>query len=115
MVFIYGLLLKIVIIESQSLLTTQRTFNNTFIAVFFTLLGSVFGLMQIIGSVMSLVENTSESFKLKIEKFVRLEKVKRQRKDLNKNFSQKAKKILTQKATSKILPFQTENQTIPYL
>jgi hypothetical protein len=47
------------VIESQSLHSTV-TFNNTFIAIFFTLLGSVFGIMQTVRSVMSFVESSSK-------------------------------------------------------
>jgi hypothetical protein len=88
MVIFDGLLLKVVIIESQSLLSTVRTINNNFIAVVFALLGSVFGLMGTVGAVMSLVENSTEAVRNKIEKILRLGKVKNQRKYLNFNFFQ---------------------------
>jgi hypothetical protein len=97
-----------VIIESQSLLITQRTFNNTFIAIIFTLLGSVFGLMQIIGSVMSFAENISESFQKKIKKIVRLGKIARQRKYLDNNFYQNEKPVITQIVNSKVCPDLTD-------
>jgi hypothetical protein len=88
MVFFDGLLLKIVVIESQSLLSTVRTFNNTFIAIVFTLLGSVFGLMQTVGSVMSFVESSSKNIKNRIETPIRLGTIRDQRKGLDQNFYQ---------------------------
>jgi predicted Ser/Thr protein kinase len=112
MVVFEGLLLKIVVIENQSLLSTQRTFNNTFIAIVFTLLGSVFGLMQTIGSIMSFVESSNKSLKKKIEKLIRLGKIKRQRTDLDKNFSQNEKPAINRFAVTKVYPELTDNRTI---
>jgi hypothetical protein len=115
MVVFDGLLLKIVVIESQSLLSTQRTFNNTFIAIVFTLLGSVFGLMQTIGSVMKFVESSSENIKKRIEAPIKLEIIRNHREDLDQNFYKNEKSTIFQCDNSKICPDLAQNKVMSTL
>jgi cell division protein FtsX len=75
MTILDGISIRLEFTQNSSMLLIQRNLNATFILLLFSLLGTVFGLLGTVRSVMIVVELRADSIRKKIEKTKKFKKM----------------------------------------
>lgn len=83
---------KVLLSKSSSALVTQRNYNLTALVFINTMLGSIFGLMQLIGFLMATCETAVDARNKSMNALKKVRKIKNFNKNISLNFEKKYKK-----------------------
>jgi hypothetical protein len=102
----YGILLKIELNQSQSLLYIQRFYVTNYQMVILSLLGAISGLFQVFGFMMATTESFSDSGQEKLRDLGSKDRIMQKSEEIAQNFEYEEREINAYPMSFKVYPME---------